>query len=65
MIAYDAGLLIDAADPLLYVHHLNGDKLDNRIENLAVMLAEDHQRDHVHEKGYVTNQFGTFPLRTR
>lgn len=28
------------------VHHINGDKLDNRIENLVVLTTEEHKKLH-------------------
>ncbi len=33
------------------VHHLNGDKLDNRPENLLVLLHSQHAKLHWHRDG--------------
>lgn len=58
--AWDAGLLIDPSD---HVHHINGNKLDNRLENLEVLPASEHHRHHIHQAGHIVNQFGVWPLK--
>jgi hypothetical protein len=47
-VAWEAGLLVD---PTLHIHHLNGDKVDNRIENLAVVDVAEHSRVHIRRDG--------------
>jgi len=57
---FDAGIEVPRG---YHVHHLNHDKTDNRLSNLAVMSAGEHQSHHYESGAMVTNQYGTFPLR--
>lgn len=45
------------------VHHRNEQRDDNRLDNFELKRAGVHQREHAEERGHVTNQYGTWPLR--
>lgn len=57
MVLHDAGF--DVGE---HVHHINGNKADNRIENLQSMTAAEHTRFHVRERNHVVNQFGVWAI---
>ena len=57
------------------IHHVNGNKLDNRIENLEGMTKKQHKTLHGKElillgkyiktRTHVKNQFGVFEIKKR
>lgn len=44
--AYEHRLVMGLPPRHMHVHHINGDKLDNRRENLVVLTASEHQKLH-------------------
>ena len=58
--AWDAGLF---SNPALQVHHVNEVRSDNRLENFEILGAAEHTKRHIAERGTISNQWGTFPLR--
>lgn len=58
-VMWDAGHRFTTND---HVHHRNGDKTDNRIDNLEVIAASEHHRHHIETEGRITNQYGSFVL---
>lgn len=54
---HDAGITIP---PGSHVHHINGIKADNRVENLRVVSPGEHIDQHIPVGSPVVNQFGIF-----
>ena len=44
------------------VHHLNGNKLDNRINNLVLMTTFEHQSLHSKRRGFGKDRLGVSPV---
>lgn len=59
-VAWDAGIF---NDPNLVIHHKDEDKQNNVPSNLEPKTNPDHAREHITERGTITNQYGTWPAR--
>ncbi len=42
--------------PTETVHHINGDRLDNRAENLQVVSQSEHAKHHARERGSLSDE---------
>lgn len=47
----------------MHIHHINGNKTDNRIENLELHSNSEHNLVHHHEGAEVRNQYGVFKVK--
>lgn len=57
LVLHDAGVTIP---PGFHVHHINEDRSDNRLDNLALVTAAGHGAIHQRTGETVHNQHGTF-----